>query len=281
MPPLVTVVIPTYDHGRTLDLAARSVLAQSMASLELFIVGDGVPDITREVVDALRSEDRRVRFFDNPKGARHGELHRHAALAQSQGRFVAYLSDDDLWFPEHLEVLAELLEDADLAHTLPTNTGPDGKHAMAIVDLSLARHRQAILDGGTGPSLSTTGHTAEAYRRLPFGWRTTPKGTHTDVYMWRQFLAEPWCRARSSRAPTAIHLASAARQHATEEDRLAEQARWSRLLGDEGMRRRYVEQLLGVALGETLWWMEHDDHLSRWAHDLERQLKELDGPAAP
>ena len=274
MPPLVTVLIPTHDHGRTIELAARSVLAQSVESLELFIIGDGVPDVTREVVDALRREDDRVRFFDNPKGPRHGELHRHAALAEARGRIVAYLSDDDLWFAEHLGVLAGLLEEADFAHTLTTNTGPDGAHAMSILDLSLARQRQALLDGGTGPSLSTAGHTLEAYRRLPFGWRTTPAGTYTDVHMWRQFLAEPWCRARSGRTPTAIHLASSSRTDATDAERLDELRRWSRLLEDEGLRRGYVEELLDVALGETVWWMEHDAHLNRWAHELERRLQE-------
>ena len=34
----------------------------------------------------LTSADERVRFFDNPKGERHGEAHRHAALQRGPGR---------------------------------------------------------------------------------------------------------------------------------------------------------------------------------------------------
>ena len=39
--------------------------------------------------------------------------------------------------------------------------------------------------------LTFAGHTLEAYRRLPQGWRTTPADfPWTDLYMWRQFAGE-------------------------------------------------------------------------------------------
>src|SRR5262249_18307632 len=109
--PEATVLIPTHDHGPTLLRAARSALAQSVEELELFIVGHGAPDVAREVVAELMAEDRRVRFFDNPKGPRHGEILRHAALAHARGRIVCYLSDDDLWLPDHLATMGRLLRE--------------------------------------------------------------------------------------------------------------------------------------------------------------------------
>ena len=92
---LATVLIPTYNHGSLLRYSVASALRQTVRDLEIFIVGDGVPDATREIVAELQ-HDPRVRFFDNPKGPRHGELHRHAALRQASGEIVCYLSDDDL-----------------------------------------------------------------------------------------------------------------------------------------------------------------------------------------
>lgn len=41
----------------------------------------------------------RFHVLDRPKGTRHGELYRHEALQVAKGKFVCYLSDDDLWFP--------------------------------------------------------------------------------------------------------------------------------------------------------------------------------------
>jgi hypothetical protein len=65
----------------------------------------------------------------------------------------------------------------------------------------LAHHALAIWNpiGLTG-----TCHTMEAYRRLPHGWRTTPIGTPTDYYMWRQFMEQPGFRGRSGRTITAL-----------------------------------------------------------------------------
>ena len=63
--------------------------------------------------------DPRVRFFDLPKGERHGERNRHLALAEAAGRIVCYLSDDDLLLPRHVATMLELLEGADFAHGAP------------------------------------------------------------------------------------------------------------------------------------------------------------------
>ncbi len=62
-----TVVIPTYDHGPTLRYAVQSALAQTVADLEVLVVGDGVPDVTRELMAELTAADPRVRWFDNAK----------------------------------------------------------------------------------------------------------------------------------------------------------------------------------------------------------------------
>ncbi len=37
-------------------------------------------------------------------------------------------------------------------------------------------------------------HTLKYYRKLPFGWRTTPAELFTDQYMWKQFMDQKDCR---------------------------------------------------------------------------------------
>ena len=51
---VATVIVPTHDHGQTLRLALASALDQTVADIEVVVVGDGVPDITREIVDEFR-----------------------------------------------------------------------------------------------------------------------------------------------------------------------------------------------------------------------------------
>src|SRR5439155_22429155 len=119
-------VVPTHDHGPMLRYSLRSVQEQTVGDLEIFVVGDGVPDVTRKLVAALARDDPRIRFFDNPKGPRHGELHRHEALQEARGEIVCYQADDDLWRPDHVAQLQALLSGSDFAHTVALQVEPDG-----------------------------------------------------------------------------------------------------------------------------------------------------------
>ncbi len=82
-------------------------------------------DDTRAALEPFR-DDVRVRFFDFPKGERHGELNRHEALGEAKGRIVCYLSDDDLLLPGHVVEMGRLLENADFAHSAPFAVMLDG-----------------------------------------------------------------------------------------------------------------------------------------------------------
>src|SRR6185295_19974403 len=107
-----TILIPTHNHGPTLARAIQSVLLQTVEEIEVFVIGDGAPDITRELMADITRRDKRVRYFDHPKGPRHGEIYRHAALAEARGEIVCYLSDDDLYLPNHVATMRELLREA-------------------------------------------------------------------------------------------------------------------------------------------------------------------------
>ena len=102
-----TVVIPTHDHGRTLLRSVPSALAQTVSELEVFVVGDGVPDVTRELMAELVAADERVRFFDNPKGERHGEGAEELPSTEQEG-LAAMLTPNAL--PSSAPVWAALAE---------------------------------------------------------------------------------------------------------------------------------------------------------------------------
>lgn len=204
--PAFTVIIPTHDHPGMLGRAVASVQSQTRDDLDLVIIGDGAGDDTRDVVADLSRSDRRIRFLDRPKSPRTGEPHRHELLSTADTEAVAYLSDDDLWLPQHLEVIAELLSAHDFAHTLPSQTASDGTTLLWRVDLSTATDRRRILQSDNRIPLATAAHTLAMYRRLPHGWRTAPRGTPTDHWMWIQILELHWVRATSSPEWTCLHF---------------------------------------------------------------------------
>jgi GalNAc5-diNAcBac-PP-undecaprenol beta-1,3-glucosyltransferase len=220
-----TILIPTYRHAALLPFAVRSALAQEGAAIELFVVGDGVEDDTRQALEPYVA-DPRVRFFDLPKGERHGERLRHEALHESTAPIVCYLSDDDLLLPGHVEWMAKLLEHADLATDLPANVWPDGSIHYFAFDLGRPEFVQLLAKGCAGGGLTGVAHTREAYDRLPFGWRPAPPGTPTDIHMLQQFLAVPGFGGVTSDRLTSLAFPSPLRAHMTVDERVAELERW-------------------------------------------------------
>jgi len=247
-----TILIPTHDHGPIIRHAIECALGQTVRDVEVFVVGDGAPDVTRSILRDFTARDPRVRFFDNPKGPRLGEVHRHAALGEARGRIVCYLADDDLYFEDHVATMLALLEDADFAGALGARITPGGTVYCAPVDMRNATHRNLMKARLAGFGLSSGAHTLAFYRTLPFGWRTTPAGRPTDSYMWSQILGAPGCRATSSFHLTAVHLPSMFRRDMTVEERDVETARWAAEIRKPGARERLAEKLVEWFVSERV-----------------------------
>jgi glycosyltransferase involved in cell wall biosynthesis len=225
-----TVMIPTHAHPATLPYSITSVLEQTMPDFELFIVGDGVGDDTRTALRPFLDKDSRIRFFDLPKGPRKGEIHRHEVLKEASGRFCAYLGDDDLWFPNHLETLNQTLKDADFGHTLHLDSRRKGEVVPFPADLSDPHFKARMLGEFFNRfDMTFAGHTLAAYRRLPIGWEAPPATfPWNDLYLWRKFLAAPWCRVRSTMVPTAIYFATNTRKRTSNQEHADELSYWAK-----------------------------------------------------
>jgi GT2 family glycosyltransferase/2-polyprenyl-3-methyl-5-hydroxy-6-metoxy-1,4-benzoquinol methylase len=99
--PLVSVLMSTFNRRRFLSTAIESVRSQRYRNWELVLVNDGgesVEDI------AGRFEDPRIRLI-NLRERRGKGFAINRAFKSSQGCFIAYLDDDDIWYPDHLQSL--------------------------------------------------------------------------------------------------------------------------------------------------------------------------------
>ncbi len=97
-PPTVSVVIITHNMADLVEKAIDSVLAQTYTDSELIVVDDGSTDDTRERLSA-RSELRYLPIENSGRGPA-----RNHGIRASQGRWVAFLDSDDVWYPEKLEM---------------------------------------------------------------------------------------------------------------------------------------------------------------------------------
>ena len=222
-----TILIPTHRHAVLLPYAVRSALAQEGAEIEVFVVGDGVEDDTRDALEPF-NDDRRVRFFDFPKGERHGERLRHEALQDGTAPMVCYLSDDDLLLPGHVVQMRSLLGHADLVRDAPLNVWPDGSLRYSAFDLGRPEFVELLAAGRGGGGLTGAAHTLETYARLPEGWHPAPPDIPTDIHMWQQFVALPGFRGAMGERLTTLVFPSPLRQQMTMDERAAELDTWWR-----------------------------------------------------
>ncbi len=99
--PSISVVLPTCDRTSFLSQAVDSVLAQLAPVTELLIIDDGHEDCAAPLGSRLSSRARpTVHILPGPR--RGPGAARNVGIRAARGELIAFLDDDDLWFPEKL-----------------------------------------------------------------------------------------------------------------------------------------------------------------------------------
>ncbi len=105
---VVTVVMSAYNASGTIDLALRSILAQTYQDWELIVVDDGSTDRTAECVSQVK--DPRVRFIQEPSSNMGLALRLNQCVRLARGQYVARMDADDVSYPRRLEQQVQFLE---------------------------------------------------------------------------------------------------------------------------------------------------------------------------
>ncbi len=102
----MSVLLSTYNRRLYLPMALTSIVRQTYRNLEIFVVNDGGED----VADIVRSfNEPRLTFIDRREN-RGKPYSLNEALSRARGTYVAYLDDDDVFYPQHVESLVRALE---------------------------------------------------------------------------------------------------------------------------------------------------------------------------
>lgn len=109
--PLVSVLIPNYNHGSFLAEAIESVLAQTYDNLEIIITDNASTDNSREVIEAYAERDKRIKmkFHDSNLGA---VRNWDSALNMAEGAYCKILFSDDTIEPDFIATGVEMLKDS-------------------------------------------------------------------------------------------------------------------------------------------------------------------------
>ena len=111
--PLVSVVIPAYNHADYLDDAINSVLRQTYPNVELIVLNDGSTDGTQEVLEKYTG-----RFYWETQKNMGQAATLNKGWRMAEGAILGYLSADDLLLPDAVRISVEhLVGDPDVVMT--------------------------------------------------------------------------------------------------------------------------------------------------------------------
>lgn len=152
--PLITIIIATYNKSDVLYYAIKSVLWQTLTDFDCWIVGDACTDDSESVVASF--EDPRLNWFNLAENSGYQSEPNNEGLRRAKGKYIAYLNHDDLWLPNHLQVLVDNIErtQADFVYSIAeliTAYGqfpdiPDYPDAPRPPEASATLHRRDVVD---------------------------------------------------------------------------------------------------------------------------------------
>lgn len=106
--PLVTVIIPSYNHAQYISSAIESVLNQTYEKLELIIVDDCSRDKSKEIILQYAEDPRVKAIFKEINGGQSHSI--NIALNMAQGKYISFLPSDDWYLPEKTALQVEKFE---------------------------------------------------------------------------------------------------------------------------------------------------------------------------
>lgn len=109
--PLVSIVIPCYNHEAFVQESIQSVIDQTYKNIELIIIDDGSKDSSivkiEEMLEQCRDRFTRFEFRHRPNIGLSATL--NEALEWCQGEYYAAIASDDIILPKKTEIQVKFL----------------------------------------------------------------------------------------------------------------------------------------------------------------------------
>ncbi len=104
--PKVSVIVPTVNRPKMLKNAVQSILGQTFQDFEIIVVNDAGENVG-SIIQSFN--DRRIQYISHLQNKGLAAT-RNTGIRNAKGKYIAYLDDDDVFLPNHLETLVRFLE---------------------------------------------------------------------------------------------------------------------------------------------------------------------------
>ena len=180
----VSVVMPAYNCGKTIDKAIASVLAQNVP-LELIVVNDCSKEELDGIMERYRDDSRVVYVKNEQNLGASGS--RNKAVSMAKGKYIAFLDSDDYWEERKLEKQLAAIQDsgAVLCCTARELMTPEGVLTGRVLPVkSRITYRDLLRHNSIG--CSSVLILAEVAKAFPM----QHEDSHEDYIMWLKVLRE-------------------------------------------------------------------------------------------
>lgn len=102
---LVTVVIPTYEREKELYEAIESVISQTYKHIEILIIDDNSHnlELRKKINDFIKQNYKQIKLIQNVRNLG-GSGSRNVGIKSASGKYIAFLDDDDEFYPNKIEI---------------------------------------------------------------------------------------------------------------------------------------------------------------------------------
>ena len=104
----IVAIIPLYNGAKYIGDSLPSVLHQTRPADEIIVIDDGSTDRGPDLVRELAQQHPRIQLIRKDNGGQSSA--RNLGVERSSSELIAFLDQDDMWRPTHLEVLAEAFD---------------------------------------------------------------------------------------------------------------------------------------------------------------------------
>ena len=107
--PLVSVIMPTYNYGKWISTAIKSILNQDYKNLELLIIDDNSMDNTHKIVKRFLKFDKRLRYYTTDKRVCNIAKLLNIGISLAKGDIIARQDADDISIKNRINKQVEFL----------------------------------------------------------------------------------------------------------------------------------------------------------------------------
>lgn len=192
--PLVSVVLPCYNHEQYIGQAIESVLNQTYGNMELIVADNGSTDSSYEVISQysdrisriIRMEENSILFCSE------------SLVLAATGEYIAFMTSDDYWEPDKLELQVQALQEhpeaaASAAWTVYVDDnlqpygegevqGPFETEIFKVENKSRYEWFRTLLYNGNCLAWPSAVYRTDIYKELLYRWRGHRQ--LSDYYTW-------------------------------------------------------------------------------------------------